>query len=212
LAQTEKMRQGFAGRDTGLIIVAGGLALTASLYRDRLPLLDDPAFWPGWLWALCALLAALFVYGVGKTGLALVRRVPFQERIFRTRQRGPEWGFVYILKNPAMPGLYKVGFTTDHPKTRARALHTTGVAASFQVVWFLHCDHARRVEQQAHRLLQRYRVAKGREFFRAEPAQLIATIKQAAAHVEKVAPAPTKNKTPPARGFAPRAPQDISTR
>lgn len=145
-------------------------------------MLTDPALWlHGFEYGGTAAGLLLLTYALVRTA----RRVPFQERIFRTRPRGPEWGYVYILKNPSMPGLYKVGFTTDHPKARARALHTTGVAARFQVVWFLHCDHARRVEQQAHRLLQRYRVAKGREFFRADPSELIATIKQAAGHVKK---------------------------
>ena len=37
------------------------------------------------------------------------------------------------MSNPAMPGLLKVGFTTDTPDVRARELYTTGVPLPFKV-------------------------------------------------------------------------------
>src|SRR5262249_42867290 len=45
-------------------------------------------------------------------------------------------GYVYVFTNPAMRGLLKIGFTTDSPEGRARALPgTTGVPVPFAVAW-----------------------------------------------------------------------------
>ena len=48
------------------------------------------------------------------------------------------------MSNPAMPGLVKVGFTTDTPDVRARELYTTGVPLPFKVEFakgFISCCH-----------------------------------------------------------------------
>jgi hypothetical protein len=42
-------------------------------------------------------------------------------------------GSVYVMSNPAMPGLLKVGFTTKEPGDRAEALFTTGIPVPFRV-------------------------------------------------------------------------------
>ncbi|WP_220385717.1 GIY-YIG nuclease family protein, partial [Klebsiella pneumoniae] len=43
-------------------------------------------------------------------------------------------GWVYVLSNPCMPGIYKVGMTTTSPEVRARELSSaTGVPAPFKI-------------------------------------------------------------------------------
>lgn len=43
-------------------------------------------------------------------------------------------GWVYVLSNPCMPGIYKIGMTTTSPEVRARELSSaTGVPAPFKV-------------------------------------------------------------------------------
>lgn len=41
--------------------------------------------------------------------------------------------FVYVLTNPSMPGLVKVGKTTTSPGQRMAELHTTGVPTAFEL-------------------------------------------------------------------------------
>ena len=44
-----------------------------------------------------------------------------------------EFGYVYILTNPSMPGLVKVGKTTTTPNQRMSELHSTGVPTPFEL-------------------------------------------------------------------------------
>lgn len=75
-------------------------------------------------------------------------------------------GNVYILSNPSMPGLLKIGFTTGSATKRAGALSgVTGVPTEFRVEWdlpILGDPHA--VERRAHAVLASSR--HGKEFFR----------------------------------------------
>jgi hypothetical protein len=75
-------------------------------------------------------------------------------------------GNVYILSNPSMPGLLKIGFTTGSATKRAGALSgVTGVPTEFRVEWNLPIignPHA--VERRAHAVLASSR--HGKEFFR----------------------------------------------
>lgn len=77
-------------------------------------------------------------------------------------------GYVYVLMNPSMPNLVKIGKTQRTPEERAKELSaTTGVPTPFTVVYdnyFENCSHA---EQHVHTLLENkgYRVSKNREFF-----------------------------------------------
>ena len=44
-----------------------------------------------------------------------------------------EYGIVYLLTNPAMPGLVKIGMTTQEDiERRMRELYTTGVPVPFE--------------------------------------------------------------------------------
>lgn len=88
-------------------------------------------------------------------------------------------GFTYVMTNPAMPGIVKVGFTSHLAEDRAKELHTTGVPVGFDVVYRAAISHANDVERRAHALLSPYRVAPNREFFRTTPAVAISAIHRA---------------------------------
>ena len=58
-----------------------------------------------------------------------------------------EPGWVYILENPSIPGMVKVGRTTRSPELRAQELHDTSTPTPFRVSsdreWFtLPASHA----------------------------------------------------------------------
>jgi T5orf172 domain len=73
--------------------------------------------------------------------------------------------YVYILSNPAFPGLLKVGWTTDTPENRIRQLHTTGVPSPFVLEAALLVHQAEETERQVHQALAGRRHAQNREFF-----------------------------------------------
>lgn len=80
-------------------------------------------------------------------------------------------GYVYILENPAMPGLIKIGFTTKTPKERADQLYKdggkskSGVPFPFEVAYELRCENPQKLESMVHSRLADHRVNKDREFF-----------------------------------------------
>ena len=44
-------------------------------------------------------------------------------------------GYVYMLTNASMPGMFKVGRTVRDSRGRARELYTTGVPTPFEVAF-----------------------------------------------------------------------------
>ncbi|HEF5152602.1 T5orf172 domain protein [Burkholderia multivorans] len=75
-------------------------------------------------------------------------------------------GYVYILINPSMPGLIKIGRTLRDARTRARELSSTSVPTPFQVAFELFAEQHEALESKAHRALTDFRVDAAREFFR----------------------------------------------
>ena len=88
-------------------------------------------------------------------------------------------GWVYIISNPSMPGLIKVGHSTKDPELRARELNGTGIPHSYVVEYEMLIEHPARVEQQAHKSLLCIR--EGKEWFRCSCEEAIAAIQRAAA-------------------------------
>ena len=81
----------------------------------------------------------------------------------------PSCGWVYVLTNPAMPGLVKIGLTTRNPSARAAELTAaTGVPAPFVIAWCRAVSDCAFVESAVHRLLDDRRVSGKREFFRCD--------------------------------------------
>lgn len=76
-------------------------------------------------------------------------------------------GWVYILTNPAMPGLVKIGHTARRPERRAAELTAaTGVPAPFVVAWAHPVADHEALESIVHSQLARSRARHNREFFR----------------------------------------------
>lgn len=75
-------------------------------------------------------------------------------------------GYVYVLVNPSMPGLIKIGRTLRDARTRARELSSTGVPTPFQVAFELFAEQHEALEAKVHLALTDFRVDAAREFFR----------------------------------------------
>lgn len=76
-------------------------------------------------------------------------------------------GWVYILSNELMPGIYKVGMTTIDPVVRAKEISRgTGVPGPFKVEKSFHVKNPAAAEKYVHQDLAKYRVNDNREFFK----------------------------------------------
>ena len=86
-------------------------------------------------------------------------------------------GIVYVLTNPAMPGLVKIGKTSRASvDARLSELYTTGVPVPFECVFAGRVDDEHKVEQAFHQAFGPYRLNASREFFEIEPEQAIALL------------------------------------
>lgn len=89
-------------------------------------------------------------------------------------------GWVYILSNPAMPGLFKVGYTDRDPFSRAKEIsQATGVPFDFIVEYQIYVSHPYELEQKTHELLHNHRVNNNREFFNCSYENVVEAIKTA---------------------------------
>lgn len=84
--------------------------------------------------------------------------------------------YVYLLSNVSMPGLIKVGRTTNHPNQRIAELHSTGVPTRFELELSILVADSARCERLAHQALHQFRVADNREFFRVPVKKAISLI------------------------------------
>lgn len=82
-------------------------------------------------------------------------------------------GYVYVLTNPSMPGLVKVGLTTRTVAGRAAELQQTGVPTPFAEAFSALSPDCVELERWVHENLADVRVAPDREFFRCEPNKVI---------------------------------------
>jgi hypothetical protein len=85
---------------------------------------------------------------------------------------------VYVLTNPAMPGIVKIGRTTQEDiNSRMIQLYTTGVPVPFTLEFACRVENNNEVEFALHTAFGPYRVNPKREFFRIDPDQAIAILK-----------------------------------
>jgi len=85
---------------------------------------------------------------------------------------------VYVLTNPAMPGLVKIGYTAQaDAQTRIAQLYSTGVPVPFEVVFAATVDNAERVEEALHTAFAPNRINPKREFFRIDPEQAVVILR-----------------------------------
>jgi hypothetical protein len=89
-----------------------------------------------------------------------------------------EPGIVYILTNPAMPGLVKIGKTSRlEVQTRLNELYSTGVPVPFECAYAGRVADETAVERAFHQAFGPYRINLKREFFQIEPDQAIALLR-----------------------------------
>ena len=85
---------------------------------------------------------------------------------------------VYVLTNAAMPGLVKIGYTTqEDANSRIVQLYTTGVPVPFELQYACKVPNAEEVEKALHIAFSPNRINPKREFFKIEPEQAIAILK-----------------------------------
>lgn len=97
-------------------------------------------------------------------------------------------GIVYILTNPAMPGLVKIGKTArGSMQARLSELYSTGVPVPFECAYAAKVSNQSVVEKAFHQAFGPYRINAKREFFIIEPDQAIAILRLMA--IEDVTPA-----------------------
>jgi hypothetical protein len=96
-------------------------------------------------------------------------------------------GIIYILTNPIMPGIIKIGKTTQEDvKVRMAQLYATGVPLPFECEYAAKVNNIDEVERALHTAFGPDRVNPRREFFEIEPIQAITIIKLL--EIENVSP------------------------
>jgi hypothetical protein len=87
-------------------------------------------------------------------------------------------GIVYVLTNPAMPGIVKIGKTArESVHARLNELYSTGVPVPFECVFAGRVQDEGKVERAFHLAFGPYRLNPNREFFEIEPEQAITLLK-----------------------------------
>ena len=85
---------------------------------------------------------------------------------------------VYALTNAAMPGLIKIGKTTQEDiSIRMGQLYSTGVPVPFKCIYAVQVEDCSTVESALHVAFGPYRINPSREFFQIEPEQALAVLK-----------------------------------
>ena len=84
---------------------------------------------------------------------------------------------VYVFINEAMPGLIKIGRTTDSVEARLTNLSShTGVPLAFECYFAAEVKDGARIEKTLHQLFAEYRINPKREFFRLDPEKVVLAI------------------------------------
>jgi hypothetical protein len=74
-------------------------------------------------------------------------------------------GYIYILSNPQMQGLLKIGITNKDVKERVKELSSaTGVPQPFEIEYYCLTRNLEEIEKEVHRRFSAHR-KKGKEFF-----------------------------------------------
>ena len=95
-------------------------------------------------------------------------------------------GIVYVLTNPAMPGMVKIGKTTRDVSFRLADLYSTGVPLPFECEYAALVKDVDETEKAFHIAFHPNRVNPRREFFNIKSEQAIILLKQMA--IEDVTP------------------------
>ena len=92
-------------------------------------------------------------------------------------QKTINYGIVYVLTNPAMPGLVKIGMTNkESVDARLKELFNTSVPVPFECEYACKVTETAKVEKALHIAFHPYRIHTQREFFEINPEQAIAIL------------------------------------
>lgn len=101
---------------------------------------------------------------------------------------------VYVMTNECMPGIVKIGLTSDSVESRLTQLSSsTAVPLPFECYFAAKVQDSAKLEKKLHQLFTEYRVNPKREFFRVDPEKVVLAISigefeeitPGQAHVEK---------------------------
>ena len=85
-------------------------------------------------------------------------------------------GYIYVLSNESMPGVFKVGRSINGGATRAKQIYQTGVPTPFQIEFEILVNEPCDTEILIHEELAEYRVSPDREFFKHDLIEIIKCI------------------------------------
>lgn len=91
-------------------------------------------------------------------------------------------GYVYVLSNPGMPGLCKIGRSINGGRDRANEIDGTGVPFPFEVEFECLFEDCVFAEARVHQDLSRFRINPRREFFNVEPVEAKEAVLRVCAH------------------------------
>lgn len=111
----------------------------------------------------------------GKTAVWKQRKRLKKERFGTTKNN--QRNCVYILTNPSMQGLIKIGCTEKTAHERAEELYTTGVPEPFSIAYSIPSQYPKILEDILHKKFKKYRINKDREFFRYSADKVIEWLK-----------------------------------
>ena len=84
--------------------------------------------------------------------------------------------YVYILSNPSLPSLHKIGYTANSIEERMEQLYSTGVPTKFELEFCIEVVNGLGTEQHFHKLFSQFH--HGKEFFKLPLAKLIKILKE----------------------------------
>ena len=88
-----------------------------------------------------------------------------------------EKGFVYVFTNDYMPGVVKIGYTTQSIKERLKELDKTGTPWPFRCHFAIETERYKEIEKLAHEAFAGYRLRESREFFKISPEKAVAALR-----------------------------------
>lgn len=94
----------------------------------------------------------------------------------KVKNKAPK-GKVYVLTNDLMPGVVKIGYTTQSIIERLKELDKTGVPWPFKCHFAIETERYKEIEQLAHDTFADYRVRDNREFFKISPEKVVAALR-----------------------------------
>jgi len=84
-------------------------------------------------------------------------------------------GWVYVITNEAFPGCVKIGYTEDHPNSRAKGMQT-GAPTIYEVQYEVRVDYPKDIETALKLILEEYKVSG--EWYRCSVEKVVHALKE----------------------------------